>query len=608
MMLLARNRSYCPLVFAISFSLAISAGFRSAHAQAGLDLPDPEEIQRLINEARSIVATAKECVAVADEALSEAGLANDAKGEAEEARDDAEDGRTTIEDLARMVKIQRIEAEEAAARAVMAATAADAAYQAAGASAEGDVSPEAVQDLENARNAARKAVEEAATAARDAEIAAGRARESAMAAVAAANAAGEEEMRARVAANAAAMDAGLAADAASKAAAAASAAATSAGNAAGVTDTGATVYVNDAKDAALLAAAAANEAGVAAGEAAKLAAKAAEAGTTVVANAADSRTSADVAVGAAMRARVHAAAAKRCAEEVSEREATLATARAASAYLSRTVTSRVQKFRPVGGTSFQRPARQARGMTGINAGDVARPDYPPNLGFDVGYSSSGGGEDLFKARSIYVLVMTDTLLTQQRLAGVGVGMEYTRESLFGSSVRRTRGLTATAYVAEILNETFTLLPQAALTYLKRTKNVTSTSDDDEGNAIRTLCSLTILGQKQWAGMEVSGFGQFAYTYEDPQGSRGGDATYLGQAIAGGEFALPVTTNARLFMGASMDYDVTRSKSTSDHLGYEGKLGLRSPLGSQAEFSLSVSAGKKGEEVTTGGNVFVKIFF
>ena len=120
MMLLARSRSYCPLVFAISFTLTISAGLRSVHAQdAGLDLPDPEEIQRLINEVRRIVAKAGECVAVADETLNDAVSANAASGKAEEARDDAESGRMTIESIAGMVKTKRQEAERAAERAVL---------------------------------------------------------------------------------------------------------------------------------------------------------------------------------------------------------------------------------------------------------------------------------------------------------------------------------------------------------------------------------------------------------------------------------------------------------------------------------------------------------
>ena len=183
-----------------------------------------------------------------------------------------------------------------------------------------------------------------------------------------------------------------------------------------------------------------------------------------------------------------------------------------------------------------------------------------------------------------------------------MGTEYTRESLLGGTQRRTQGLTATAYTAHILNENFTLVPQAALTYLNKNKKFSPTPEDNE-KSLRTLFSLTMLAQKQWGKLELSGFGQLAYTYES-----GGEATYLGQAIAGGECAYAVKGDARLFVGASMDYDIDRSASVRDKLGWEGKVGLRSPLGSNAEFSLSISTGRKDEEETTSGNVFVKIFF
>ncbi len=305
---------------------------------------------------------------------------------------------------------------------------------------------------------------------------------------------------------------------------------------------------------------------------------------------------------AATAARGHATAARRCAEHVSEREATLATIRAASAYLSRTVVNRVQKLRPAGGSSFARPARTSSGVTGLNAGDEALPDYPPNLAIDIGYSKSSGGEGLFEANSRYVLVMMDTLLTPQSLLGFGLGTEYTRESLLGGTQRRTQGLTATAYTAHILNKNLTLVPQAALTYLNKKKKFNPTPEDNE-KAMRTLFSLTMLAQKQFGKVELSGFGQLAYTHEG-----GGENIYLGQAIAGGECAFAVKADARLFVGASMDYDIVRSTSVRDKFGWEGKVGLRSPLGSSAEFSLSISTSRKDEEETTSGNVFVKIFF
>ena len=244
-------------------------------------------------------------------------------------------------------------------------------------------------------------------------------------------------------------------------------------------------------------------------------------------------------------------------------------------------------------------------MTGINAGQDVRPDYPPNMGVAFNHSKSRiSGQ--FETRSSYVLAMTETLLTPQRLAGLGLGIEDTRESLLGGSVKRSRGLTATAYLAEILNKNFTLVPQAALTFLDKEKQLASGAKDDE-KTMRTLFSLSILGQKQWGTLELSGFGQLAYTRED-SATTDDDAIYLGQAIAGGECALAVRANTHLFIGASMGYDLARSESTSDRFSYDGKLGLRSQLGSRTELSLSISTGGRDDERTTSGNIFVKIFF
>ena len=623
------------------FTFVLSAGFQPAHAQ---NLPDLDEIQKIIDEARSIVAKAKECVAVADEAQNATGIAGEEKDKAVDNEMKASMYSMTAEDKANLVATEKDKAETAATQAAQAAKDAAAAAQEAkdaAADAADDVvtifirevnasiacsqginckptsggftstrprEPTA-QDLdaaEKALDAAEKAVLEANAAATRAEDAAEDAAAAAKAARMAAENAAIAGEAAREAVEDAARDAEAAAAAAKRAATAAREAARSAEEAAGYLDeqryASVAGYVDAAGKAADAAKGEADTAKKAAENAGKYAMDAATAGDVAGARATDAGEAADKANESATAARAHAAAARRCAEHISEREATLASVRAASAYLSRTVVNRVQKLRPSGGTSFSRPARTSRGVTGINAGDNMVPDYPPNLAIDVGYSKSSGGEGLFETRSSYVLVMTDTLLTPQRLVGFGVGTEYTRESLLGGTQRRTRGLTATAYLAEILNKNFTLVPQAALTYLNKNKKFTPTPEDAE-KGIRTLFSLTMLGQKQWGKVELSGFGQLAYTHEG-----GGDSIYLGQAIAGGEFAFAVRADARLFVGASMGYDLVRSESTSDRFSYDGKVGLRSPLGSRAELSLSISTSRKDEEETTSGNVFVKIFF
>ena len=647
MIRLAHGRRWSSLVLALSFCLAIFGGAQPGHAQGQDDyfIPDlgpvDKELQDLVDAARSIVGRAKECIAVADVAGTKAGSAFAHKVRAEDYSKDAMVFSDETVRLATLVSVVRVVAEN---ESEAARTAADAAADAleelekepqfvvvAGVALDSQqiFVPAETQDVINKEldkakmyaNMASQAAMDADAAAKAAETAARTAEVAAADAADAGRVAADAVDMALEDADAAVMAARSAADAARSAAASAR----GAGELNIITDDAAKYLVETVKQAQM-----ATEHADAAKNALKMApldtaplpdgqdgyldylvGEVGKNGENAGGNASSSGREAGVARTAAGEARMYADEANDCAEEVAARESTLSALRAASAYLSRTITNRVQKLRPAGGSSFQRPARLARGKTGLNAGDVTRPTYPSNLAMDVGYSSSRGGDDLFKARSLYVLVMTDTLLTRQRLVGAGVGTEYTRQSLLGSSVRRTRGLTATVYAAEILNETFTLLPQAALTHLRKktTKTTaTSTGEGDEGNAMRTLCSLTLLAQKQWSGLEMSGFGQFAYTYETAFGSAGGDAAYLGQAITGGEFALPVTTSIRLFMGASLAYDVTRSKSNSDRLGYEGNLGVRSPLGSQAEFSLSVTASGNDEETTTGGNVFVKVFF
>ena len=574
-----------PFIFVLAVLLA-GVLFTHVQTSSAQDLPDLDEIESAIEEARNIVARAGECKVIADDATTQATLAGLAAMETTRYRDQA--------------GVSRILAEAAAAAAESAAAAAEEAAAAASAAAEAQRELQAVSipdsGTDNARQAAlqrsaaleralRKARDAAAAAARKAEEALEAARQAivdAMMAASTAEDASEESMAADEAAMRAMLAAARAQDAAN--------AATNAAEGSRASE------VAVAADAALAALAQAlssqTTAKSAAGEAAS--------------SAMNAEHYAEDAADAAEAAKAHAARAEQCATEVSERESALATARAASVYVSRTVVNRVQKLRPVGQSSFGSGALSSGGMTGINAGEDVLPDYPPNLAVDIGYSRSQNRRGLFNARSNYVLFLTDRLLTTKRLFGFGAGMEYTRESLLGGVDRRSRGITATAYLAQILTDDITLVPQAAVTYLDKTSEASDLSEDNK--AIRGLGSLTVLRLTQRGGMELSAFGQFAYTHEEPVGSSSDDAVYLGQAIAGGEAAFAVGADAHMFVGASLGYDVVRSESSGSRLGYGGNLGLRSRLGATTELSLSFIANRQDEEETLAGNVLVKVIF
>ena len=580
-----------PFIFVLAFLLA-GIPLTDVRTSSAQDLPDLDEIESAIEEARNIVAKAGECTVIADDATSQAALARLAAMETTRYRDQAGVSRILAEAAADAAEAAAAAAEEAAAAASAAAEAQRRLRSVRGiraeiASAPPDefALPAIDRRLAALAQALRDAREAAAAAARKAEEAVEAARQAIVDAMMAASTA-EDAADESGAADAAAMRAMLAATRAQDAADAATSA----------TEGFSVAEVVAAADAALAALAQAlssqTTAKTAAGEAASSAMNAGH--------------YAEDAADAAAAAKAHAARAGQCAMEVSERESTLATARAASVYVSRTVVNRVQKLRPVGQSSFGSGALSSGGMTGINAGEDVLPDYPPNLAVDVGYSRSQNRRGLFNARSNYVLFLTDRLLTTKRLFGFGAGMEYTRESLLGGVDRRSRGITATAYLAQILTEDITLVPQAAVTYLDKTSEASDLSEDNK--AIRGLGSLTVLRLTQQGGMELSTFGQFAYTHEEPVGSSSDDAVYLGQAIAGGEAAFAVWADARLFVGASLGYDVIRSESSGGRLGYGANLGLRSWLGATTEFSLSLTANRQDEEETLAGNVFVKVFF
>ena len=204
---------------------------------------------------------------------------------------------------------------------------------------------------------------------------------------------------------------------------------------------------------------------------------------------------------------------------------------------------------------------------------------------------------------------SDLLLDPQRLVGYGLGYSTEIEDFLVSlpaSRQRAQGLTATAYLAQILNANLTLIPQVALTLLSKKKTINGTPDRD-WKARRTMASITLLGQKATENIELSGLGQFAYTDESPSGDFG-SRTYLGQAIFGGEVALKTEGGPQPFFGVSADYDLKRSESTGPKLGWKATTGFRTISKSGSVFSATVSTGRKGDEHAATGNVFVKFFF
>jgi hypothetical protein len=160
-------------------------------------------------------------------------------------------------------------------------------------------------------------------------------------------------------------------------------------------------------------------------------------------------------------------------------------------------------------------------------------------------------------------------------------------------------------MAHILNEHFTIVPQAAVTYLKKKQHFTLIPDY-RTRAMRGMVSLSMLAQEQLGALQLSGTGQFAYTSEEPLGD--GEEVYLGQATIGGEIALAKYETFRPFLGALANYDVKRSVEAGDRFGWQTTAGARFALSSRVDFALSVYTGRKDEERTTGGNLFLKITF
>lgn len=310
------------------------------------------------------------------------------------------------------------------------------------------------------------------------------------------------------------------------------------------------------------------------------------------------------AVGAA--AREHCGYGYAEAEDVEEiedikAESALAATGEAAAVVSHTVIARVLALRPAAGGGFRRPAAAARGRpTGLNAGDEPLPDYPDNASIDVthGKTRSPGR---FESRSTWIVAGRDTLLDWNRLLGYGVGVEQIREALPGG-YRRTRGIAATAWMAQILDDNFTVVPQAALSWLFK-----RLPDGRNGKAGRAMLSLSLLGQATAGYIDLSGFAQAVYSYEKPVGA--GRRVYLGQAIAGAEAAVELgETGYQPFVGVRAAYDLARSRDGGRKLGWDASAGLRAALASNATFDIALSFARKGDERGASGNAFVKFFF
>lgn len=291
------------------------------------------------------------------------------------------------------------------------------------------------------------------------------------------------------------------------------------------------------------------------------------------------------------------------AEEVEDikAESALAATGEAAAAVSQTVIARVLALRPAAGGGFRRPTAAAyTGPTGLNAGDEPLPDYPDNASIDVthGKTRSPGR---FESRSTWVVGSRDTLLDWNRLLGYGVGVEQIREAL-PAGYRRTRGVTATAWMAQILDDNFTVVPQAALSWLLK-----RLPDGRNGKAGRAMLSLTLLGQETAGYIDLSGFAQAVYSYEKPVGA--GRRVYLGQAIAGAEAAVALgDTGYQPYIGARAAWDLARSHDSGRKLGWEASAGLRAALASNATFDIALSFARKGDERGASGNAFVKFFF
>ncbi len=284
--------------------------------------------------------------------------------------------------------------------------------------------------------------------------------------------------------------------------------------------------------------------------------------------------------------------------------------RDAARYFSRTVSNRVRALLAVSKGGFSPPTTSPTTSrdtpTGINAGGDTLPSKGiDNVAIDIGASDTRS-KGRFESESQYVLVTTDRVLDTKSVVGFGLGIENSRGSVQTQNLRRrAEGLTLTAYGARILNEkaTLVLVPQVAVTYLR--KNTENSDGKQRAKAWRTMGSLVLLGQRALDTVELTGFGQLVYTYED---TSGGDSLYVGQGVLNGEVAFVANETAQPFLGVTGSYDLVRSASTSERLGYEASVGIRSAQGSKPVISASISYARRGDEKTKSINLFLKFFW
>ncbi len=297
-------------------------------------------------------------------------------------------------------------------------------------------------------------------------------------------------------------------------------------------------------------------------------------------------------------------------EEIIE-EAEASVTREASSYFSRTVVNRVRTLRAAAKSGFspsttpQTTSQDA--VTGLNAGDNTATRLIDNVAIDLGGSGTRS-RGRFDNASVYMLATTDRVLNTQSVLGLGLGVEHSwGEYQVAELDRESTGLTLTAYGARILNKNFLVLPHAAVTYLR--KRTEQAQIKQRADAWRAMGSLALLGQHAMDTVNLSGVGQFVYThdtYGDASVMTGaGDDLYVGQGVLSGEVAFVADKRIHPFLGVTGSYDLVRSTSTGERFGYEISAGLRSTSASGPAMAALISYGRRDDEKTKSGSLFLK---
>ncbi len=294
------------------------------------------------------------------------------------------------------------------------------------------------------------------------------------------------------------------------------------------------------------------------------------------------------------------------AEEILK-ESDAALSRQASSYYSRTVLNRVRTLRAASKSGFSPPSQSASKdtATGINAGDDTSGKVIDNIAVSLGASETRS-KGRFKSRAMYLLATTDKVINTKSVIGFGVGLENSRVN-FGAGMGRegkSAGVTLTAYGAHILNDNFFVAPQFSAAYLrKRTEQSQVVNQEDD--AWRMMGSLALVGQHAMDNVELSGVGQVVYTHENTEGT--GGRVYVGQSLLNGEVTYTGHNKVHPYLGVTGTYDFVRSAST-ERFGYEISAGLRAAPGSRRSVTLSVAYGKRDDEKTKSGNLFLRVFW